>query len=82
MTAAPSALVRAREALAVRVMHDVGFTPRTTTLSALPAEMRRVLNASLAFGWGSPSVRLLMVVSLVEGAFVMWAFCAFQPYFL
>jgi Na+/melibiose symporter-like transporter len=63
-------------------MHDVGFTPRTTTLSAMPTEMRRVLDASLTFGWRSRSVRLLMIVSLVHGAFLMWGFYAWQPYFL
>ncbi|MFN2506775.1 MAG: MFS transporter [Acidimicrobiales bacterium] len=63
-------------------MHDVGFIPRTTSLSAMPVEMKRVLNASLAGGWRNPSVRLLMVVSLVQGAFMMWAYYAWQPYFL
>ncbi len=68
--------------LGVRVMHDVGFTPRTTSLSALPGEMRRVLNASLTFGWRSRSVRLLMIVSVFQGGFTMWGFYAWQPYFL
>jgi MFS family permease len=63
-------------------MHDVGFAPRTTTLSAMPTEMRRVLDASLTFGWRSRSVRLLMIVSLFHGAFLMWGFYAWQPYFL
>jgi MFS family permease len=63
-------------------MHDVGFTPRTTSMSALPTEMRRVLGASVEFGWRSRPVRLLMVVSLVQGVFTMWGFYAWQPYFL
>jgi len=64
------------------VMHDVGFTPRTTRLSAMPTEMHRVLSASLQFGWRARPVRLLMIVSLVQGVFTMWGFYAWQPYFL
>jgi MFS family permease len=66
----------------LRAMHDVGFTPRATTVSALPAETRRVLQASVDFGWRSRPVRLLMIVSLFQGGFMMWAFYAWQPYFL
>jgi MFS family permease len=65
-----------------RTMYDIGFTPRATSLTAMPAQMRRVLDASLTFGWRTRSVRLLMLVSLVDGAFLMWAFYAWQPYFL
>jgi MFS family permease len=63
-------------------MHDIGFTPHATTVSALPREMNRVLQASLNFGWRSGSVRLLLVVSLVHGGFLIWAFYAWQPYVL
>jgi MFS family permease len=63
-------------------MHDVGFTPRTTTLAAMPAEMARVLHASVEFGWRSRPVRLLMLVSLFQGAYQMWGFYAWPPYFL
>jgi MFS family permease len=63
-------------------MHDVGFTPRTTTLAAMPAEMTRVLHASVEFGWRNRSVRLLMLVSLFQGAYQMWGFYAWPPYFL
>lgn len=63
-------------------MHDLGFTPRATNLGALPSEMNRVLQASVTFGWRSRSVRLLMIVSLFHGGFMMWAFYAWQPYFL
>jgi MFS family permease len=80
-------LVRAGLLAAVFVVglvavHDLGFTPRATTLSGLPGEMRHVLNASVTFGWRSPSARLLMLVSAVHGGFMMWAFYAWQPYFL
>jgi len=66
----------------LRAMHEVGFTPRATTLAAVPREMERVLQASVTFGWRSRSVRMLMIVSLIHGAFLMWAFYAWQPYFL
>jgi MFS family permease len=63
-------------------MHDIGFTPRATSLSALPGEMNRVLQESVQFGWRARPVRLLMLVSLVQGVFTMWGFYAWQPYFL
>lgn len=63
-------------------MRDIGFVPRTTRLAAVPMEMRQVLRASVRHGWRNPAVRLLMGVSLVQGAFLVWAFYAWQPYFL
>jgi MFS family permease len=63
-------------------MHDVGFTPRATSLAAMPAAMRRVLHTSLAVGWRARPVRLLMLVSLVHGMFTMWSWNAWQPYLL
>ena len=77
-----SALLAAVFLVGLRAMRDVGFTPRTTTLSALPREMRSVLDASVEFGWRSRSVRLLMIVALFQGGFMMWGFYAWQPYFL
>lgn len=80
-------LVRASLLAAVFVvglarMHDIGFTPRVASLSTMPTEMNRVLQASLTFGWRSRSVRLLLLVSLVHGGFLMWGFYAWQPYVL
>jgi MFS family permease len=80
-------LVRALLLVAVfavgsRAVHDVGFTPRTTSLVAMPREVRQVLHASLAFGWRARPVRLLMLVSLVQGLFMMWGWSAWQPYLL
>jgi MFS family permease len=63
-------------------MRDVGFTPRAVTLADVPAEMNRVLRASLTFGWRNAPARLLMIVSLVHGAFLIWGYYAWQPYFL
>jgi MFS family permease len=75
-------LLAAVFAVGVRSMYDIGFTPHTTTASALPAAMNKVLRASLAVGWRSWSVRQLMIVSLVHGAFLIWAWYAWQPYIL
>jgi MFS family permease len=68
--------------VAGRSMHDVGFTPRASTLSAMPAQMRDVLRASLTYGWGRRSVRLVMIVSFLQTGFMMWGFYAWQPYLL
>ena len=77
-----AALLAAVFVVGLRAMHDIGFTPRVMTASAMPTEMKRVLDASLTFGWGTPSVRSLVLVSFVHGGFTMWAFYAWQPYFL
>ena len=69
-------------AVALGWMRDVGFTPRASTLSAMPAQMRAVLRASLAYGWGRRSIRLVMIVSFIQTGFMMWGFYAWQPYFL
>jgi MFS family permease len=63
-------------------MHDIGFQPRTTSLKALPKEMKVVAQASLQFGWRHSSVRLLMIVGFIQVGFLSWGFYAWQPYFL
>jgi MFS family permease len=68
--------------VALRSMHDEGFTPHAATLSEMPHAMKRVLSSSITYGWRVGSVRLLMLVSFVQGGFLMWAFYASQPYFL
>ncbi len=77
-----AALLAAVFVVGLKTMHDIGFTPRVMTASAIPGEMKRVLDASLTFGWRSRSVRAIVLVSLVHGGFMMWAFYAWQPYFL
>jgi MFS family permease len=79
---ARAALLAAVFVVGLVAMHDIGFTPRATSLSALPGEMNRVLQASVQFGWRARPVRLLMLVSLVQGVFTMWGFYAWQPYLL
>jgi MFS family permease len=41
-----------------------------------------VLRDSVEFGWRSRPVRLLMLVSLFQGGYLMWGFYAWPPYFL
>jgi MFS family permease len=63
-------------------MHDLGFQPRALGMRHVWSEMRKVGSAGLRFGWRSPEVRLLMVVSFVQMGFFSWAWYAWQPYFL
>lgn len=68
--------------LGLLVMHDVGFVPRAHRMSAMPTEMRKVLQASIEFARNSRSAQLLMSVSLIQGMFAIWGFYAAQPYLL
>jgi hypothetical protein len=63
-------------------MHDLGFQPRTTSLKALPAEMKVVAQNSLQYGWKKPSIRLLILLGFIQMGFLYWGFYAWQPYFL
>lgn len=69
-------------AVAMRFMHDTGFVPRTASLSAMPAEARRVLRDSIAYGWNRRPIRLMMMASFVQSGFLTWGFYAWPPYFL
>jgi len=77
-----AALIAGAFAVGFVLMHDVGFTPRTLRLRGITAEMRKVGRAGLTFGWRSPSIRLLVMVSFVSWGFFSWAWYAWQPYFL
>jgi MFS family permease len=63
-------------------MHDLGFRPRALRLMDIPAEMKNVAEASIAYGWQSRPVRLLMGFSFLQLGFLTWGFYAWQPYFL
>jgi MFS family permease len=79
---ARSALLAGAFVVGFGMMHDIGFTPRTLRFRGIVAEMRKVARAGMTFGWRSPSVRLLVLVSFVEAGFFFWAWYAWQPYFL
>lgn len=68
--------------IAFRGMHDIGFQPRTLELSRIPAEIQQVAQDSLTYGWKNKSLRLVMLVGLIQGSFTAWAWYAWQPYFL
>ena len=67
-------------AVAFRLMHDTGFTPEKGGRPL--AEMRKIVAASIDYGWRVPAVKWLMVESLVTGGVGIYAFYALQPYLL
>lgn len=69
-------------AVALVVMHDVGFTPRRVPAGELPAAVVANGRAGVAFGWRQRPLRLLMLASAVQTGFFTWAFYASQPYLL
>jgi predicted MFS family arabinose efflux permease len=77
-----SLLLAAVFVVAFVLMHDVGFVPRRVGRGELPGEVSRIARAGVEFGWAQRPIRLLMLASLVETGFVMWAFYASQPYLL
>ncbi|MBI4258990.1 MAG: MFS transporter [Actinobacteria bacterium] len=77
-----AALVLGAFAVGFRIMHDIGFTPRTMRLRGIVGEMRKVARTGMTYGWGSPAVRLLVTYSFVSWGFMAWAWYAWQPYFL
>jgi len=66
--------------IAFRLMHDIGFVPEKGGRPL--AEMRKVVSASIEFGWRVPAVKWLMVESLFTGGVAIYAFYALQPYLL
>jgi MFS family permease len=79
---ARAALLAVSFGIAFFWMKDLGFQPRTTHLGSVPQEMRRVARESARIGFGIPPIRWLVGVQLVEWGFLMWAWYAWQPYFL
>ncbi|MPV37335.1 MFS transporter [Georgenia subflava] len=67
-------------AVAFKVMHDVGFTPRRGGRPL--AEVRRILRDSIDHGWRVPAVKWLMVEAFFTGGVGFYAFYALQPYLL
>jgi MFS family permease len=51
-------------------------------MRAIPTEMRKVARESITYGWQKRPVRLIMIVTFVQGLYLMWGFYASQPYFL
>jgi MFS family permease len=68
--------------LVVKLVKEFGFTPQTVSWRELPQAMRRTGMDGMQFGWRHRSVRQLMMVAFVQGAFMLWGFYAWQPYLL
>jgi MFS family permease len=69
-------------ALAWAGMRDIGFTPRPVTLATLPAEATAIARTGVTEGWSSRPLRLIMIAGALQNGFFMWAWYAWQPYFL
>ncbi len=77
-----STLLVALLVLAFFGMHDVGFQPRPVTLRTLPAEATAVAKVGIRHGWRSRPLLLIMISGAVQSGFFIWAWYAWQPYFL
>jgi MFS family permease len=64
------------------MVRDEGFEPRPLRASTFGAETRRIFDAGVRYGWRSPVVRPLLLVSALAGVFFMYGFYAWQPYVL
>jgi MFS family permease len=77
---ARGAILAGAFAIAYRVMHDIGFTPRKGGRPL--AEMRRIASESIEHGWRVPAVKWLMLQALFTGGVGIYGFYALQPYLL
>jgi MFS family permease len=66
--------------IAFALMRDIGFTP---VRDGRPlAEVRRIAEDSIEYGWRVPSVRYLMLAAPFTGGVGIYVFYALQPYLL
>jgi MFS family permease len=75
-----SALLGLTLVAAFFLMKDLGFKPDRG--HGHLEEIRKVLGASLDYGWRNPPVRWLMLAALCAGGVDIFAFYALQPYLL
>jgi MFS family permease len=66
--------------VAFRLMRDIGFVPRKS--ASVLKETRKVLKASLDFGFRNRPVRWLMLTAPFSGGVGIYAFYAMQPFLL
>jgi len=64
------------------MVHDAGFKARPLKASTFGVESRKIFDAGVRFGWRSPVVRPLLLISALGGLFFMYGFYAWQPYVL
>ncbi len=67
-------------AVAFRLMHDTGFTPRRG--DGVVQGFRRILGSSVEYGLRVPAVRWTMLASPFTAGVGIYAFYALQPYLL
>ncbi len=67
-------------AVAFRLMHDIGFTPRRG--GRLGDELRDLSRATIDHGWHVPAVKWLMVEGIFVGGVGIYGFYALQPHLL
>lgn len=63
-------------------MHDIGFQSRKVTWKTLPAEANAVAATGIRHGWRTRPLRLIMIAGAIQSGFFIWAWYAWQPYFL
>jgi MFS family permease len=73
-------ILAAMFAVAFRLMHDVGFSPRRDSRPL--SEMRRIASSSVDYGLRVPSVRWLMLSAPFTGGVSIYVFYALQPHLL
>ena len=67
-------------AVAFRLMHDVGFTPKRG--ERVTREMRLIARASIEHGWRVPAVKWIMLSSAFTVGVGIYTFYSLQPYLL
>lgn len=64
------------------MMREIGFEPRPLKISTIGVETRKIASAGVRYGWRDPVVRPLLLISVLQGTFMMYFFYASQPYAL
>ena len=64
------------------LVRDAGFQPRPLHVSNFSEETRKVFDAGVKYGWGSPVVKPMLWISALTGVFFVYGFYAWQPYVL
>ena len=64
------------------MMREIGFEPRPLKASTFLVETRRIARAGLEYGWRDRVVRPLLLLSALQGTFMMYFWYASQPYAL
>jgi hypothetical protein len=77
-----SALLGVVLLVAIRGMHDLGFSPKALERGQIMTELRRVARVSVAYGWSEPGARLVVILTFVRNLVAAWGWYAWQPYFL